>query len=291
MRGVIVIMAAACLCAASAMLTASDALAQPPGAPATGCVLSPIVINEPSEGSLQDFTQFFFQGGCPMYSGAVVLVENQSDVKNPANWSDVAVFHNPNAAPQPGTAALELSFVSDAQEKGITDADLSAAGIPMSAAQLAALPNTVFRSESSTGLDNPYTAAGPFGSQTYDFRSDPASGDFSIFASPNNVTALQGGSASSTISTLVSTGDAQTVFLTASGLPADASASFSPSAINAGTSTTLTLNAGTAAPGIYTITITGSGTSVSHSTTVSLTITGVTPTRPASWGRLKSLYR
>jgi hypothetical protein len=273
------------------MLTGTAALAQAPGAPAAGCALAPIVINEPAEGIVPDVTQFFFQGGCPVYSGAVVLVENQSDIKNPANWSDVAVFHNPNQAPQPGTAALEVSFVSDAQEKGITDADLSAAGVPMSAAQLAALPNTVFISELTTGVDNTYIAAGPFGSQTYDFRSDPASGDFSIFASPNNVTAVQGGSAASTISTLVSTGDAQPVALSASGLPAGASAILSPNVITAGASATLTLNAGTAAPGTYTITITGNGTSISHSTTVSFTITGATPTRPSSWGQLKNHYR
>jgi uncharacterized membrane protein len=44
--------------------------------------------------------------------------------------------------------------------------------------------------------------------------------------------------------------------------------------VTAGSSSTLTVNAGTAAPGTYPLTVTGTGSSATHSTPISLTITG-----------------
>ena len=291
MRSSIVIAAAVCVCSAGAMLTSHPAFAQAPGAPAT-CSVPEVVVNEPIEGTVPDVTQFFFQGGCVMYEGAVVLVENgQQDSHNPANWSDVAVFHVAGQPPIPGQATFQLTLVSDSHEQGITDSDLSAAGIPMTTAQLAALPNTVFLTESTTGFDNFYTASSQFGVQRYDFRSDPATGDFAIAASPSSVTALQGASASCSIGTVVISGDAQPIALSASGLPVGASAAFSPNVITTGAGSTLTLNAGTAAPGTYPMTIKGTTTAATHSTPVSFTIVGVVPTRPGSWGKLKIRYR
>src|SRR5438067_5567723 len=96
--------------------------------------------------------------------------------------------------------------------------------------------------------------------------------DFSISASPSSVSATQGGTATSTIATAVTSASAQTVSLGASGLPSGATASFSPAAVTAGGSSTLTLGSGTAAAGTYTLTVTGTGTSATHSTTVSFTI-------------------
>ena len=100
--------------------------------------------------------------------------------------------------------------------------------------------------------------------------------DFSISANPASLTLGPGASGTSTISTAVTSGSAETVALTVSGTPAGASASLSPTSVTAGGSSTLTVNAGTAAAGTYTLTITGTATSATHSTTVSLTITSVT---------------
>src|SRR5438132_4188627 len=97
--------------------------------------------------------------------------------------------------------------------------------------------------------------------------------DFSISSSPSSVSATQNGSVTSTIATAVTSGSAQTVSLSASGLPSGATASFSPASMTAGGSSTLTLGAGTAAAGTYTITVTGTGTSATHSTSVTFTIT------------------
>lgn len=102
--------------------------------------------------------------------------------------------------------------------------------------------------------------------------------DFSIAASPASVSVQAGASGSSTISTAVTSGSAETVSLSASGLPAGVTASFSPSAVTAGGSATLTLATTAAAtPGTYTVTVTGTAPSATHTTSVSLTVTAPPP--------------
>jgi len=99
--------------------------------------------------------------------------------------------------------------------------------------------------------------------------------DFAISASPATVSAVQGGSGTTTVSTTISGGFNSAVSLSASGLPTGATATFSPTSIAApgSGSSTLTLGAGTAAAGTYTVTITGTGGGKTHSTTVSFTVT------------------
>ncbi|HEY0556084.1 MAG TPA: hypothetical protein VGG20_17665 [Thermoanaerobaculia bacterium] len=99
--------------------------------------------------------------------------------------------------------------------------------------------------------------------------------DFSISASPSAVTAAQGSSATTTISTSVSGGFNSAVALSASGVPSGATAAFTPASIAApgsGTSS-LKLTAGTAAAGTYTVTVTGTGGGKTHTTTVAFTVT------------------
>src|SRR5438309_2386661 len=101
--------------------------------------------------------------------------------------------------------------------------------------------------------------------------------DFSISANPTSLSLVQGQSGTSTISTAVTSGSAQTVSLSTSGVPSGATASLDPTSVTAGASSTLTLGAGSATPGTYTVTVTGTGTSATHSTTVSLTVTAPPP--------------
>jgi hypothetical protein len=98
--------------------------------------------------------------------------------------------------------------------------------------------------------------------------------NFSISANPGSLSLAQGNSGPVTISTAVVSGSAESVNLSVSGLPAGASASFSPASVTAGGSSTLTVGAGTAVPGTYTLTVTGTAPSATHQTSVTLTITG-----------------
>lgn len=100
-----------------------------------------------------------------------------------------------------------------------------------------------------------------------------ATNDFSISASPAAGSVAPGGSATSTISTAVTSGSAQTITLAAGGLPSGASASFSPASVSAGGSSTMTITTASSTPtGSYPVTVTGTGTSATHTTTFTLTV-------------------
>ena len=111
--------------------------------------------------------------------------------------------------------------------------------------------------------------------------------EFSISASPLARTVTQGASATYTVSTQVTSGNAQSVSLSVSGLPVDATGTFSPTTVTAGGSAVLTVTTtGTTAVATYALTITGTGAAgPTHSTTVSLDVQPA-PSGPAigvSW--------
>ncbi len=98
--------------------------------------------------------------------------------------------------------------------------------------------------------------------------------DFTISANPTLVSVARGSSGTSTISTGVINGFSSSISLSASGLPKGVSASFTPSSVAAGASSTLKLTVTSrASAGTKTITITGSGGGKTHTTTISLTVT------------------
>ncbi|HZD95286.1 MAG TPA: hypothetical protein VE133_13585 [Candidatus Sulfotelmatobacter sp.] len=100
--------------------------------------------------------------------------------------------------------------------------------------------------------------------------------DFALSASPTSVSVTQGGTKTSSISTTVSGDFNSALSLSASGLPAGVTASFSPASIAApgSGSSTVTFSAGsTATVGTSTITINATGGGLSHTTTISLSVT------------------
>src|SRR5262249_53089606 len=104
----------------------------------------------------------------------------------------------------------------------------------------------------SNGTFNWHTRIGSF--KFPGCGSPPPANDFSISASPSSLSVAQGTSGTSTISTSVTNGAAQSVSLAASGVPAGTTASFSPTPVTAGGSSTMTLNVGAAtATGTYPI--------------------------------------
>jgi hypothetical protein len=100
----------------------------------------------------------------------------------------------------------------------------------------------------------------------------PPANDFSVSVTPASATVAQGSSTSFTVSTAVTSGSAQTVSLSVSGLPSGVTGSFNPASVTAGQSSTLTLSASTTASGNSTFTVTGSATSGTHTATASVTV-------------------
>ncbi|MFF7454458.1 M28 family peptidase [Kitasatospora sp. NPDC008115] len=101
--------------------------------------------------------------------------------------------------------------------------------------------------------------------------------EFSLSLNPSAGQVQPGASATSTVSTAVTSGGAQSVNLSASGAPSGASVSFSPSSVQTGASSTMTvLTSANTAPGSYVITVTASG-QVSHTAQYTLTVGGGNP--------------
>jgi proprotein convertase P-domain-containing protein len=100
--------------------------------------------------------------------------------------------------------------------------------------------------------------------------------DFSVAVSPAAGSVAPGGSTTTTVSTATTGGSAQTVTLSASGLPAGATASFSPPSVTSGGSSTLTIATSASTPaGTYPVTLTvtgggGGGCSGSNGTDVAI---------------------
>jgi exo-1,4-beta-D-glucosaminidase len=109
--------------------------------------------------------------------------------------------------------------------------------------------------------------AAPIGGTT------PSGNDFSLAASPASGTVTAGGSTTTTLSTAVTSGSAEPVALTASGLPAGVTAAFAPATVTSGSPATLTLTTTAAtAAGTYPVTLTGTAASGTHTATYTLTV-------------------
>ncbi|SEE98874.1 Glycosyl hydrolases family 18 [Streptomyces sp. 3213] len=116
----------------------------------------------------------------------------------------------------------------------------------------------------------PYTGTGTGG-------GGGTTSDFSLSLSPGSASVSQGGSATSAVSTAVTSGSAESVSLSASGAPSGVSVSFSPNSVTSGGSSTLTATVGSSvAAGSYPITVTGTAATGSHSATYTLTVTSST---------------
>ncbi|MEU3644466.1 M28 family peptidase [Lentzea sp. NPDC034063] len=109
--------------------------------------------------------------------------------------------------------------------------------------------------------------------QTNDPVCTGQSNDFSVALSPSSGSVAQGSSATATVNTATVSGAAQTVALSATGLPSGASAAFSPASVTTGSSSTMTISTGSSTPaGTYNVTVNAAGTTT-KSTVYSLTVT------------------
>jgi len=124
--------------------------------------------------------------------------------------------------------------------------------------------------------------------QTGEATCTTGTNDFSMAVSPTSGSTAQGGSVTATVSTTLTSGAAQSITLSAAGLPSGASASFSPATVTSGSSSTMTITTSASTPAATSpITITGTGASATHTAAYSLTVTPtgtetVTVTNPGS---------
>jgi hypothetical protein len=111
---------------------------------------------------------------------------------------------------------------------------------------------------------------------SFNFTNCGTAPDFSVSASPASQTVVQGSSTSYTVTVTPSGGFAGNVSLSATGLPSNAAATFSPTSITSGSgSSTMSVTTSASTPaGSYTLTVTGTSTSpnLTHSTTVTLVV-------------------
>ncbi|MGW2218955.1 M4 family metallopeptidase [Nonomuraea sp. NPDC001684] len=97
---------------------------------------------------------------------------------------------------------------------------------------------------------------------------------FSLQVSPGSGAADPGGSATTTLSTVTTGGNAQQIQLRTGTLPAGVTAQFNPATIQSGQSSTLTLNvAANAAPGTYTVQVIAQGAAQTQTQNYTLTVT------------------
>src|SRR5262249_50081284 len=108
-------------------------------------------------------------------------------------------------------------------------------------------------------------------SVSLDVAAAPPANDFKLRVSPPSASGAAGPMTTYTVSTMVTSGVAQPIALSVSGLPAGVTGSFMPLTVSAGGSTTLTLTADADAPASTgPFTISGMAPSGTHTTTASV---------------------
>ena len=205
----------------------------------------------------------------------------------PAN--DFSISDNPTSSGTVTSGNSATTTVSTAVTSGSAQTvNLSASGLPAGttaifnpASVTAGAGSTLTLTTSASTPTGSYnvtiTGTGTSATHSTTFNLSVSGNDFSISDSPTSAGVTAGQSAATVVSTALTSGSAQSVSLSASGVPAGTTATFTPSSVTVGDSgSTLTLATSTATPGgTYTVTITGTGVSATHSTTFVLSVTGV----------------
>jgi alpha-tubulin suppressor-like RCC1 family protein len=97
--------------------------------------------------------------------------------------------------------------------------------------------------------------------------------DFAVTANPSSLAVVAGGTGTMTVSTAIVSGSAESISLSVSGLPNGATATFAPSSVTAGGTSTVTLTFGASvALGTYALTVIGTAASVTRTTPIALTV-------------------
>jgi outer membrane protein assembly factor BamB len=139
--------------------------------------------------------------------------------------------------------------------------------------QTFSMPTTLLAGLAATSHNAAKLGTATFDSVSLTSSTTPPN-DFLIAATPTTVSVTAGSTGTSSISTALASGGAESIALSATGLPTGVTAVFAPASLTTGGSSTLTFTVGASvAAGSYPITVTGTAPSATHTTTVTLTVT------------------
>jgi hypothetical protein len=211
----------------------------------------------------------------PSATGTFVLGVSPATQTVKAGTSATLLVATTATAPGAGTIALAVSGLPEGVTASIEPASVAAGG---SAVVTLAADATA----PSGAVD--VTVSGTAGDETESNKAHltvqgnrPAN-DFSIGATPVSQTVRAGQTVKVAVKTMLVSGTAETITLSASGLPDGVTAAFNPPQVAAGGATELTLSAAASAPaGSALVMITGTARSRMHTATVSLDVTPVPP--------------
>ncbi|MGW5684229.1 M28 family peptidase [Nonomuraea sp. NPDC003754] len=111
-----------------------------------------------------------------------------------------------------------------------------------------------------------------------------AADDYTVTLNPSSATVQPGQTATATLSTQVTSGNPQSVTLSAADVPSGVTVTVDPRTITSGQTATVTIaTASGTAPGAYPITINADGTAADHSARFTLTVGGGGETTWAAW--------
>jgi hypothetical protein len=175
-----------------------------------------------------------------------------------------------------GTVTLSGNAPSGGASVSLESSNTSVATVPSSvpvAEGSKSVPFPVSTSTVSTSTNVTITASYGNSSQTATLTVNPAasSGDFSLSASPGNVTLKGGGTANYTVTVSSSGGFDETVGFGVSGGPGG-TYTFNPPTVTGSGSTTLSVISVPTTKGNYNLTITGTSGSLTHTVSVGLKV-------------------
>jgi hypothetical protein len=165
-----------------------------------------------------------------------------------------------------------VTLSTSALPSGVT-AGFSPNPVPVPSSGIATSTLTLTVAPGTAAGSYPVTVTGTDGTLTHSIQLTLLVQNFTISASPSSVTVTQGSPATFTATITPQNGFNGVVTFSASGLPPNSTASFSPTTVTGSGSTTLTVTTdSTTATGTFTVTITGTSGGLVHYTTVSLTV-------------------
>jgi hypothetical protein len=220
-------------------------------------------------------------------TGTSGMLTHSETVSLQVNSPNFSVTASPTTATANPTTPAIYTVTIGALNGFSSSVSLSASGLPAGATATFS-PASISTSGSSTLTITTTAGTTPAGSSTITIKGTSGTltnsttvtltavaPDFTVAASPGSSTVSAGNPATYTVTTGALNGFSSTVSLSAGGLPAWATATFSPASITtSGTSTlTITTTAGTTPGGSSTITITGTSGTLTHTATVTLTVT------------------